>query len=145
MSSQLAASRSQLDSIATEQAEVASLRASLQREQETHERAQKALERWVRRYALLSAREKRADALRDDQRVGSVVLQPMGHRVVETWREGSVGFSAATHPEVPRAASPPRRDWRGARARGGGATHAATRSRVGADAWEGDAASRRRD
>lgn len=101
MSSALAASRSQLDSIATEQAEVASLRASLQREQETHERSQKALECWVRRYALLSARTKRSESLLADERVGSVVLQSMGHRVVETWREGSVCFSLLVHPEVP--------------------------------------------
>lgn len=70
MSSALAASRSQLDSIATEQAEVASLRASLQREQETHERSQKALECWVRRYALLSARTRRSESLLADRACG---------------------------------------------------------------------------
>ena len=39
---------------------------------------------------MSAATERQQQVLRGNVRVGSVVLQQMGHRVVETWREGNV-------------------------------------------------------
>ena len=40
---------------------------------------------------MSAAAEKQQQVVRGNTRVGSVMLQQMGHRVVEVWREGDVG------------------------------------------------------
>lgn len=59
--------------------------------QEYKEKSSKALQTWITKYAFAVSSEKRQAAAECDVRVGSVVLQQMGHRVIETWREGDVG------------------------------------------------------
>ena len=71
--------------------------AALQNEsQEYKENSRKALEKWVRNSAFPLLYKKQDLMVRNDLRVGTVVLQQMGHRVVETWREGNVGELAGT-------------------------------------------------
>ena len=43
---------------------------------------------------MSAAAEKQQQIVRGNNRVGSVILQQMGHRVVEVWREGDVGDDA---------------------------------------------------
>lgn len=59
--------------------------------QDYKEKSSKALQNWIMKYAFSVSSEKRQIAAECDVRVGSVVLQQMGHRVIETWREGDVG------------------------------------------------------
>ena len=60
--------------------------------QEFKEKSVKAIQTWILKFAFLQASEKQEKIAREDVRIGSVVLQQMGHRVVETWREGDVPF-----------------------------------------------------
>lgn len=93
-------------SLATQQEEMLSLKENYKKDVETlkgqllalqsenqefKDNSRKALEKWIRNYAFALLYKKQDQVIRDDLRVGSVVLQQMGHRVVETWREGSVG------------------------------------------------------
>lgn len=59
--------------------------------QEYKEKSTKALQSWIVKYASVNASEKRQNLARKNVDVGSVELQQMGHRVVETWKEGDVG------------------------------------------------------
>ena len=58
--------------------------------QEFKEKSVKSLQTWILKYAFLQASEKQEKTARDNVKIGSVVLQQMGHRVIETWKEGDV-------------------------------------------------------
>ena len=56
--------------------------------QEHREKGSKVLQTWVSRYANLLSLKKQESLVKNNVRVGTVVLQQHGHNVVEVWREG---------------------------------------------------------
>ena len=97
--------QSKEQSLATQQEDYQSLKENYRKDVETlkgqltalqnetqdyKENSRKALEKWIRNYAFALLYKKQDQVARNDLRVGTVVLQQMGHRVVETWREGNV-------------------------------------------------------